>query len=128
MLIDVDWERLQRESSTSISGSQPVSQPLELPVRPPVVDQPDNNSNAYSPSDFDEMDLDDPDGLDDGADMGIPLDEQLPDSPMDTSLMLSKLIAPKFDEEVSTPPLLTTMPCPIFVGSSPLSLKSAIKT
>ena len=95
----LDWERLQRESSTSISGSQPVSQPLELPVRPPVVDQPDNNSNAYSPSDFDEMDLDDPDGLDDDVDMDIPLGEQLPDSPMDISLMLSKLIAPKFDEE-----------------------------
>ena len=74
-----------QESSTSISGSQPASQPLELPVRPPVADQLDNNSNsnAYSPSDFDEMDLDDPDGLDDDVGMDIPLDEQLPDSPMD---------------------------------------------
>jgi len=28
----LDWERLQRESPSSISGSQPVRQPLELPV------------------------------------------------------------------------------------------------
>ena len=46
------------------------------------------------------MDLDGQDGLDDDdVDMGVPLDEQLPDSPMDISLMLSKLISQKFNEE-----------------------------